>query len=88
MAEDALQVYDSHRRDYSMQVCGARGHNHDAGARSGRILPPCLPDQVENMGEPITDRCLKEIMVQGMTDDYKDIKLMMYRDPSVNLDQI
>ena len=40
------------------------------------------------MGEPITDRCLKEIMVQCMTDDYKDIKLMMYRDPSVNLDQI
>ncbi|CAM9676984.1 unnamed protein product, partial [Laminaria digitata] len=40
------------------------------------------------MGKPITERKLKDIMVQGPTDDYKDIKLMMYRDPSFNLEQI
>ena len=47
-----------------------------------------LRDQVENMGEPITDINFRDIMVQGMTDDDKDMKLMMYRDPLVNLDQI
>ncbi|CAN0299657.1 unnamed protein product, partial [Scytosiphon promiscuus] len=47
-----------------------------------------LRGQVENMGEPITDRNFKDIMVQGLTDDYKDIKLIMYRDPSFNLEQI
>ncbi len=47
-----------------------------------------LRDQVENMGEPITDRKFKDIMVQGLTEEYKDIKLMMYRDPLFTIEQI
>lgn len=40
------------------------------------------------MGEPITDRKIKDIIIQGLTDDYKDIKLVMYRDTLFNIEQI
>ncbi|CAN0181136.1 unnamed protein product, partial [Laminaria digitata] len=40
------------------------------------------------MDEPITDRRFKDICVQGFTSDYRDIKLMMYRDPSFDIDQM
>lgn len=31
------------------------------------------------MGEPISDCRFKDIMVQGSTDEYKNLKLMIYR---------
>ena len=39
------------------------------------------------MGEPISDRRFKDICVQGFTVENKDIKLMMYRDPTFYIDQ-
>lgn len=36
----------------------------------------------------MTDRRFKEICMQGFTSDFKDIKLMMYRDPTFDTDQI
>ena len=44
--------------------------------------------ELEKMGEPISDRRFKDIFVQGFTAEYKDIKLMMYRDPTFDIDQM
>ena len=44
--------------------------------------------ELENMGEPISDRRFNDICVQGFSSDYKDIKLMMYRDPTFDIDQM
>lgn len=44
--------------------------------------------ELEKMGEPISDRRFKDICVTGFTSDYKDIKLMMYRDPTFDIDQM
>ena len=44
--------------------------------------------EVAKMGEPITDRRFKDICVQGFTSEYKDIKMMMYRDPASDTDQM
>jgi len=44
--------------------------------------------ELARMGEPITDRRFKDICVQGFTSDYKDIKLMMYRDPTFDIEQM
>ena len=38
------------------------------------------------MNEPITDRRFKDICVQGF--EYKDIKMMMYLDPTLDIDQM
>ena len=40
------------------------------------------------MGEHISDRYFKDICVTGFTDNYKDVKMMMYRDPSFDVDQM
>ena len=40
------------------------------------------------MGEPISDRIFKDICVQGFTSEYKDIKMMIYRDPTFNIYQM
>ena len=40
------------------------------------------------MGEHVSDRWLKDICVTGFTDDYNDVKMMMYRDSSFDIDQI
>ena len=73
-----------------MQVCGTVATTMTPGQDPDKtyLRAFLFLDGVENMGEPITNRTFKDIMVQGMTDDYKVIKLMMYRDPSFNIDQI
>ena len=38
------------------------------------------------MAEPVSDRRSKDIRVQGFTAECKRIKLMMYRDPTFNID--
>ncbi|CAN0454127.1 unnamed protein product, partial [Pylaiella littoralis] len=40
------------------------------------------------MGETVSDRWFKDICVTGFTDDYKDVKMLMYRDPTFNIDQM
>ena len=44
--------------------------------------------RAEKMGEHISDRYFKDICVTGFTDNYKDVKMMMYRDPSYDVDQM
>ena len=44
--------------------------------------------RAEKMGEHISDRYFKDISVTGFTDNYKDVKMMMYRDPSFDVDQM
>ena len=44
--------------------------------------------RAEKMGEHISDRYFKDICVTGFTDNYKDVKMMMYRDPSFDVDQM
>ena len=44
--------------------------------------------ELEKMGEMISDRRFKDVCVQGFTAEYKDIKLMMYRDPTFDIDQM
>ena len=40
------------------------------------------------MGEHISDRYFKDLYVTEFTDNYKDVKMMMYRDPSFDVDQM
>ena len=44
--------------------------------------------RAEKIGEHISDRYFKDICVTGFTDNYKDVKIMMYRDPSFDVDQM
>ena len=44
--------------------------------------------RAEKMGEHISDRYFKDICVTGFTDNYKDVKMMMCRDPSFDVDQM
>ena len=44
--------------------------------------------ELEKMGETISDRRFKDICVQGFTAEYKDIKMMMYRDPTFDVGQM
>lgn len=44
--------------------------------------------KLEKMGEPFSDRGLKSICVQRFTAEYKDTKLMTYRDPTFDIEQI
>ena len=44
--------------------------------------------RAEKMGEHISDRYFKDICVTGFADNYKDVKMMMYRDPSFDVDQM
>ena len=45
-------------------------------------------EQLEKMGEIISDRRIKDICVQEFMAEYKDIKMMMYRDPTFDIDQM
>ena len=38
--------------------------------------------RIEKMGEKVSDRWFKDICIAGFTDEYKDVKMMMYRDSS------
>ena len=40
------------------------------------------------MDEPITDRHFKDIIIQGISSEYDNIKFCVYRDPTFNLDEI
>ena len=42
--------------------------------------------ELEKMGESISDRRFKDVCVQGFTAEYKDIKLMMHRDPTFDIE--
>ena len=44
--------------------------------------------ELEKMGETISGRRLKDICVQGFTAEYNDMKMMMYRDPTFDIDQM
>ena len=46
------------------------------------------PSELEAMGETISDGRFKYICVQELTAEYKNIKMMMYRNPRFNIDQI
>ena len=39
------------------------------------------------MEEPITDRHFTDIILQGMTEEYRDVKLMTWKDPDFDLIQ-
>lgn len=47
-----------------------------------------LRGQVEKMGEKVSDRYFKDICVSGFTDEYKDVKMTMYRDPTFTVSQM
>ena len=47
-----------------------------------------LRHKAEKMGETISDRYFKDICVTGFTDEYKDVKMIMYRDPDFNVDKM
>ncbi|CAB1102333.1 unnamed protein product [Ectocarpus sp. CCAP 1310/34] len=47
-----------------------------------------LHSQLEKLGETISDRRFKDICVQGFSEDYKDMKIMVFRDPSFDEQQI
>ena len=44
--------------------------------------------RIEKMGEKVSNRWFKDIYVTGFTDEYKDVKMMMYRDSSFDIDQM
>ena len=44
--------------------------------------------RAEKMGEHISDRYFKDICVTGFTENYKGVKMMMYRDPFFDVDQM
>ena len=44
--------------------------------------------RIEKMGEKASDRWFKDICVTGFTDEYKNVKMMMYRDSSFDIDQM
>ena len=45
-------------------------------------------NEVTGMGEPMTDRRFKDILVQGITDEYDVVKFQIYRDSSFGLNDI
>ncbi|CAN0415009.1 unnamed protein product, partial [Pylaiella littoralis] len=47
-----------------------------------------LRHRAEKMGETVSDRWFKDICVTGFTDDHKDVKMLMYRDPTFDIDQM
>ena len=44
--------------------------------------------RIEKVGEKVSDRWFKDIFVTGFTDEYKDVKMMMYRDSSFDINQM
>ena len=60
------------------------GQNPDDYFNKKRLLRT----RIEKMGEKVSDRWFKDICVTGFTDEYKDVKMMMYRDSSFDIDQM
>ena len=67
-----------------MNVPMEPGQNPDDYFNQKRLLRI----RAEKMREHISDRYVKDICVTGFTDNYKDVKMMMYRDPSFDVDQM
>ena len=44
--------------------------------------------RIEKMREKVSDRWFKDICVTDFTDEYKDVKMMMYHDSSFDIDQM
>ena len=44
-------------------------------------------DELEKIGEPISDRRFKDICEQKFSAEYRDIK-MIYQDPTIDIDQM
>ena len=44
--------------------------------------------RIKEMGEKVCDRWFKDFCVTGFTDEYKDVKMMMYRDSPFDIDQM
>ena len=44
--------------------------------------------RIEKMGEKVSDRWFKDIFVTGFTDEYRDVKIMMYRDSPFDINQM
>ena len=44
-----------------------------------------LRELLKEMGEPITDRHFMDIVLQGLTAEYRDVKLMTWKDPDFDL---
>lgn len=44
--------------------------------------------EVEAMGEPMTDRSFKGMVVQGLIEEFENIDVMMYRDALFDLPKI
>lgn len=47
-----------------------------------------LRSKAQKMGEVVSDRWFKDICIKGFTEDYNDIKMMVYRDPTFDISQI
>lgn len=47
-----------------------------------------LRHRAEKMGEVVSDCWFKDICIEGFTDDYKDVKMMVYRDPTFDISQM
>ncbi|CAM9388721.1 unnamed protein product, partial [Sphacelaria rigidula] len=47
-----------------------------------------LRAQIEKMRKPISDRRFKDICVQGFSDEYNDVKVMVFRDPTFDVLQM
>ena len=60
------------------------GQNPDCYFNKKRLLRI----RIEKMGENISDRWFKGICVMGFTDEYKNEKMMVYRDSSFDIDQM
>ena len=43
---------------------------------------------IDKIGEKVSNRWFKDICVTGFIDEYKDVKMMMYRDSSFDIDQM
>ena len=47
-----------------------------------------LRERLTEMKEPISDRHFMDIILEGLTDTYKDVKLMTWKDPDIDLSKI
>lgn len=47
-----------------------------------------LRHRADELGETMSDRWYKDICVTGFTDEYKVVKMMMYRDSTFDIDQM
>ncbi|CBJ27636.1 hypothetical protein Esi_0079_0094 [Ectocarpus siliculosus] len=47
-----------------------------------------LRHKVEKMGEKISDRYFKDMCVTGFTHEYKNVKMIMHRDPNFNVNHM